>query len=198
MGDDKRALRIHIQDLLDKCNGCEFNGVLSAPDLVHGHCPLYKEIREAGDKLAKMQRAEYGKLEITVPEYWKLHHEGLTDEDIAGLKHVNQSTIGHWKKKNGVRPEKQKPFPLTVEEYKRLSKEMNDKQLTKKLGLNHSTFVSWKKRNDLCVLNPKIRVSDDKVLQMIINGKSDWWITKHWGVGKARIFRIKKEHGIAR
>lgn len=200
MDDDKRALRIHIQDLLDKCEGCEFKSVLSAPDLVHGHCPLYKEIRAAGDKLGQMQRAAYGKLEITVPEYWKWHNEGMTDEDIAGLKHVTQGTLGKWKNKVGVKTDRvYQPKEISTEDYNRLISEgKNLVAISKELGINAKQLYAWRKRHGIAVNKSRIRSTDEEVLKAIIDGQSGWWIQKHLGAGKARIFRIKKEHGITR
>jgi hypothetical protein len=60
--EEKRKLRIQIQDLLDKCKGCKYISVVCASVYVCPNCPLGQQIQALGrkldPKLAKRRKAK--------------------------------------------------------------------------------------------------------------------------------------------
>lgn len=150
--DKRKQLRI-INDLLDQCGDCPFKLVGGSPDKVHGHCELYHRIRAEGKKLGAGQRVYKPKvkLDLTVPEYWKLHNSGTTDEDIAFAKEVSPQQLSNWKNNHGVRTKRTRQVVnLSVDEYKRMRKQgMTVRKIRRDAGATQSVFRRWRQENGL-------------------------------------------------
>jgi transposase len=206
--DKRKQLRI-INDLLDQCGDCplRYADNYGNPDNVHGHCPLYHQIRAEGDRLIAAETVEKKPykprttLEMTIAEYQKLHRQGLIDDEIAVLKNVSYATLGNWKRKYNIHSQRlKKPVNLTVEEFNKLRAEGKSvKQIRKEVGATESTFRRWRIENGLLDgHSSKPKYTDDQILKLILDNRSNWWINKHYGVSHDRIRRIARDHGIAR
>jgi hypothetical protein len=101
---DKRKQRRIINDLLDQCGDCPKRLIAGKPDTICGHCTLYHKIRAEGKKLGAdgPRYKTRVKINLTVPEYWKLHNDGITDEAIAFAKDVSPQQVASWKKRHGI------------------------------------------------------------------------------------------------
>jgi hypothetical protein len=138
-------------------------------------------------------------IDLTVPEYWKLHNNGLPDEEIAFEKGISQSLIHTWKARNGIRTTRvQRSISLTVSEYKKLRADgWTVLAIRKKVGATESVFTRWRTENGL-VDAAKETCTDAEILQAIVDGKPYWWIRENLHCGPNRIKRVKDRNGIAR
>ncbi|TGA95652.1 hypothetical protein E4665_17745 [Sporolactobacillus shoreae] len=97
--DARKKQRLIVQDLLDRCNGCPLQADQRGehPDQIHGGCPLYTEIREAGKALDALQKPEEPKL--TPEKYYALKQKGWKDQEINKKLHMS---VYNWKLKIGM------------------------------------------------------------------------------------------------
>lgn len=208
--DKRKQLRI-INDLLDRCGDCplRYADNYGNPDNVHGHCPLYHQIRAEGKKLVAAETVEIvekrsykqrNTIDLTIAEYEKLHRQGLIDDEIAVLKNVSYGTLGNWKRKHDVHSSRvKKSVNLTVDEFNKLRSEGKSvKEIRTAVGAAESTFRRWRSENGLTETKTDPACSDDEILQALIDHRPYYWIYKTYGVGYPRIERIAREHGIAR
>jgi hypothetical protein len=199
--DKRKQLRI-INDLLDQCGDCPKRLIAGKPDKICGHCALYHKIRAEGKKLGAdgPRYKTRVKIDLTVPEYWKLHNDGITDEAIAFAKDVSPQQVASWKKRHSISSKRvRQTVNLTVDEYKRMRKQgMTVRQIRNKVGSTQVVFDRWRKENELVGDAEKNVATDEQVLQALMDHKTYWWITKHLHCHYQRAERLAKEHGIAR
>ena len=100
---------IQVGDLLDICQGCEFNipeydETTNRLNIVLPEChacDTYKKMRALGKELEGKinKKGRLPAMVMDIEEYKKLRIQGLTDKSIAEEKKVHPSTIRTWKAK---------------------------------------------------------------------------------------------------
>lgn len=208
MRDTKKAasLRVHLQDLLDRCGDCPKRTATGPPDTVHAGCPLYTEIRAAGKELANLEQISgennyYQTLEMSIPEYYGYRSRKLTDERIAELKETSIYQVSHWKKSNGIITSRigsnLRKIDFSVDEYKKLkAKNMPDQKIRERLHLSRYAFENWKIDNGLPLRKVNDKRKDEEIIPWIRKGKSAYWIEKHLHVGQRRAQRLVRQYKI--
>lgn len=79
---------------------------------------------------------------------------------------------------------------FTPEQYKELSQEMTDKEISEMLGVSAPTLVKWKARHQLQKKRRNIKAIFPEILQMREQGLSIKEISKKTGVGESYLSRI--------
>lgn len=100
-----------MDDLLEQCKSCEKSQQYFTPELCEG-CNIYKQLREIGDSLGKIDTAKPKPLKITIEEFVQHRYIGkLKYKEIASLYGLNYFQINgfyqrHKKKINKYLEEK--------------------------------------------------------------------------------------------